>query len=212
MRGTLDATLVATSHHVIVCAFVAATTVGTAFQTVNDKPLTAEDGRRLEVKLVQIFANAEEAGSRVPDAITLSEREVNAYIRFQAAAEFPVGVTEPTLVLADQGRVTASAVVDLDAVRDSRQRGALDPLAYVGGAVDVIATGTLAAVDGVGRLQIESVSIGGVAMPATVLLELVRYYSRSERRPEGVDPTEPLEVPYGIRQVVIQDGLAVLSY
>ena len=196
----------------LVFALVGLTTVGTALQTVTDEPLTAEDGRRLEVKLVQIFANADVTGSRVPDAITLAEREVNAYMRFQAASEFPVGVTEPTLTLGDGGRVTASAVVDLDAVRESRQRGVLDPLGYLGGAVDVVAVGTLTADDGVGHLEIESVSLGGVPMPTAVLLELVRYYSRTERQPEGVDPTEPFDVPYGIRQVVIEDGLAVIAY
>jgi hypothetical protein len=197
---------------VLVFVFVGLTTVGTAFQAVSDAPLTAEDGRRLEEKLVQIFTNAEVAGSRVPEAITLPQREVNAYMRFQAALEFPTGVAEPTLTFTDGGRVTASAVIGLDAVRDSRQRGVLDPLRYVGGAVDVIAVGTLSAADGVGRLAVEAVSIGGVPMPTSVLLELVRFYSRSERRPEGVDPTDPFDVPYGIRWVMITDGLAVISY
>ena len=196
----------------LVVALVWLATVGVSFQSPNDEPLIAADGRRLEAKLVRIFANAEMAGPDVPDAIPLSEREVNAYFRFQGASQFPAGVTEPTLAFADRGRVSASAVIDLDAVRASRERGVLDPLRYVGGSVKVMARGTLGAADGVGRLEVESVTVGGVPMPTAVLLELVRYYTRSARRPDGVDPTEPFVLPYGIQQVLVDDGLAVITY
>ena len=63
----------------------------------------------------------------LPRVLVLYEREVNGYLRFQAASSLPVGVADPSLSLDDDGRVSAQASVDLNAVGSSQPRGALDP-------------------------------------------------------------------------------------
>ena len=58
----------------------------------------------------------------------LSDAEVNSYLRYAAGAQVPVGVDRScTLSALGNGRVTGRAIVDLDAVRQQKQRGWIDP-------------------------------------------------------------------------------------
>ena len=198
----------------VLIATAAVAALGTAPQRDLGDPLTVEDGQRLEPKIVEILENASRAtdDSETETAVVkLPEREVNAYLRFQGAAQFPPGVTDPWVSMRGEGRVSAAATVDLDAVRYVRERELWDPLRYVGGRGGVIAQGTFHTGEGVGLLEIESVTVGGVPMPTAVLRELVRYYSRSESRPEGFDPSEPFPLPYRIREVFVGEGRAVIT-
>ena len=116
----------------------------------------------------------------------------------------------PKLSILGQGRVTAGVTIDLDILRGSRQRGALDLLNYVGGKVPVIATGVVRAAEGVGQVAVEAVEIAGISVPPTVLHQLVRYYTRGESYPEGFDLAAAFELPYSIRAVSIEVGRAVV--
>lgn len=174
----------------------------------SEDSLTMEDGRRLEQKVEQLFRPAADVQQREP--VVFYQREVNAYLRFQAAPAFPTGVTEPFVTLGDGGGVSVSARVDLSALRDVRPRSLFDPLRYLGGDLPVSARGFLRAERGVGRVEVKAVTVGGVPVPVRVLSELVRYYSRSEQRPDGVDVAEPFELPYGVTELRVERGQAVV--
>ena len=177
-----------------------------AFQ--SESPLTLADGQRLELKLEQLSQGAvADARRRAP--VVFYQREVNAYLRFQAAPEFPTGVTEPFVTLREGGAVSVSATVDLSAIRDARPRSVFDPVRYFGGNLPVAASGLLRTDRGVGCVEVESVTVSGVRVPSLVLSELVRYYSRSELRPEGVDLAEPFDLPYGVTELRVERGRAV---
>ena len=174
-------------------------------------PLTAEEGRRLEEKLVQI-TDHDARGATTRQTLVLPAREINAYLRFQGATLLPEGVRNPLLTLAAAGRIDARAVVDLDAVSQAESRGLFDPLAYLSGELEVVASGTLHADDGVGRVAVESVSVGGVPVPRVVLDELVQYYTRSAEHPDGIDLDEPFPLPYRIEEVTVEiDRLTVVQ-
>ena len=172
-------------------------------------PLTPEDGAALEPKLAQITAPVQAGGSPL-EPVVLYEREVNGYLRFQAASSLPVGVADPYLSLDDDGRVSAQASVDLNAVGSSQPRGALDLLRYLGGVVPVTASGTLKTQGGQGLLEVEAVTVGGIPVPVSVLHELVRHYSRSDTQPDGVDLSTPFVLPYLIAEVRVTSGQAVV--
>ena len=140
----------------------------------------------------------------------LPEREINAYLRFQAASQLPPGVTEPHITLAPGGRVAARARIDLDAVAAGRERSLLDPLGYLRGNLPVAATGTLEARGGIGRIRVESVTVADLPVPAIVVDLLVRFYSRNEIFPLGFDLAEPFELPFRIREIDVAAGEAVV--
>jgi hypothetical protein len=178
-------------------------------------PPLKKDADRLEQKLEQIRvlgAEPQLASSRAARTreTTLTEPEVNAYLWWHLDELVPAGVTDPKLRLGDNGQVDASAVVDLSAIRQQRERGWLDPLAYVGGRVTVTAAGILHTAAGLATLDVKSVTVAGVSVPTSVLQDLVGYYTRSPQAPQGVNLADPLPLPSAIREIAISKGQATI--
>ena len=193
----------------LLVAVLAVVLLPAAVAPQTGSPLTPDDGATLAPKLAQITAPPPTDGSR-PGPVVLHEREVNAYLRFQAASSLPVGVTDPSLSLGDDGHVAAHASVDLSALSSSQPRGALDPLRYLSGVLSVAASGVLTTNHGQGLLKIDAVTVGGIPVPISVLHELVRHYSRSETDPEGVDLSKPFVLPYQVVDVLVTSGQALI--
>ena len=122
----------------------------------------------------------------------------------------PVGIVEPALHGAGNGRITGRAIVDLDAVRTQKKRAWTDPLAYLTGRLPVTAAGTLTTTAGVGRFQLESAEISGVTIPKSLLQELLSYYSRTPENPAGIDMDKPFELPAAIQEIRVGQGSAVI--
>jgi len=178
---------------------------------VGPDPLkTDADGLADKIARIQAIAQSPADGARAPVRTVLTEAEVNAYLFWNADEVLPVGLTDPRIELAGDGRVSADAVVDLTAIRNQRVRGWLDPLAYVGGKMAVAASGVIRTRDGFGTIELGAVTIGGVSVPKSVLQELVTYYTRSEQSPDGVNLDDPIPLPAAIREVVVGKGQAVV--
>lgn len=142
---------------------------------------------------------------------TVTEQEVNAYLTFEAADDFPTGVVEPSVSILGGDRVTARAVVDLDQVRQQRNpTSLLDPVQYLRGRLMVKATGLVHARDGVARLEFESADIAGVPIPKFLLQQIVSHYSRSSARPSGLSLDDPMPLPARIREILVERGQAVV--
>lgn len=183
-----------------------------AVPVFSAQQLSRADAESLEKKLSAIMARgaaAGRAGSRLVRT-SVSEREVNAYLRFVYRDRLPPGVVDPALSLAGDRRISGRAIVDLDAVRTAKERGWLDPAAYLTGQLEILASGLLQTANGKGTLHVESASIGGVPIPKSLLQELVAHYSRSPDMPAGFDLDKPFDLPASIREVEIQRGAATI--
>lgn len=192
--------------------FAALAAVVVTVAWVSAQQLTKSDADSLEKKLSAVLArgSAKAALGRSPVRTSVSEREVNAYLKFSAGDQLPKGVVNPEVSLAGDRRVSAHATVDLDLVRTSKERGWLDPAAYLTGSVDLHAAGLLATANGKGTFQLESASVGGISIPKSLFQELVTYYSRSADLPSGFDLDKPFDLPAHIREVEIQRGGATI--
>lgn len=191
---------------VALVAVVAAVSVGAQAR------LTREDATRFQSKLGKIVLQGKTAPlkSAQPRPTTVTDVELNAYLRFSAGSQVPVGVLEPTLNALGNGRVSGRAIVDLDVVRKQKQRGWLDPLGYLSGRLPVTAAGTLTTRDGTGQFQLQSAEISGVTVPKAVLQELLSFYSRSAENPNGIDMDEPFELPSRIREIRVGAGTSTI--
>lgn len=175
--------------------------------------LSKQDADRFQAKLTKIvaFGNAKPAAKAPkPQSTSVTDAEVNSYLRFIATPQIPVGIVEPLLNAMGDGRVSGRAVVDLDAVRKQKQRGWLDPLAYMGGQLPVTAAGRLTTRDGKGQFRLESAEIRGVPIPKAVLQELLSYYSRTAENPAGIDMDAPFELPARIREIRVGSGTSTV--
>ena len=184
---------------------------------LSAQALTHREADSMDLKLAAIAKRAEaptagttSTASARPMRTTFTEREVNAYLKFNAKEQLPEGVVDPQVTIAGERRLAGRAIVDLDVVRKSKERGWLDPGAYLTGSVEVKATGLLLTSSGKGTFQLESATVGGLPIPKSLLQELVSYYSRSSDLPNGFDLDKPFELPASIREVEIQRGAATV--
>jgi len=173
-------------------------------------PPSRADARSLLEKVAGITQFAGAPGQK-PKRTTVTENEVNAYLAFEAGDQIPAGVVDPSVSILGGGRVTARAVVDLDAVRRQKSpRSLLDPMNFATGRVPVTATGILRTGGGIGRVEFESAAIGPVPVPKLVLDEIVSYYSRSPVRPRGFSLDDSFTLPARIREIQVDVGRAVV--
>lgn len=192
----------------IVCTLAIA--AGAAQLSAQQK-LTKQDASRFAAKLAQIEKNSiTPRKSGAARSTQVSDAEVNAYLRYLAGSQIPVGIVEPDLRGVGNGRVTGRAIVDLDAVRTQKKRGWTDPLGYLTGRLPVTAAGTLTTRNGLGQFQLESAEISGVTIPKSLLQELLSYYSKTPENPAGINMDEPFTLPAAIQEIRIGQGTAVI--
>jgi hypothetical protein len=176
------------------------------------EPTRAEaDAMAAKLERVKGAAETQRPANARPIRTTFSEREINAYLALDGPAFLPPGIAMPRVTLDADGRVQARAIVDLDAVRQSRERSAFDPLAYLTGPVEVVASGWVEGDGGEGLIRYESATVGGVAVPKTVAQELLRFYTRTPERPRGFAFDEPFDLPAGLRAVSVERSLATVT-
>ena len=185
-------------------AAILTVTVTAASQAAAFQRYSKQEGDKFQTKLTRIVlygATPAVAARNAGQTTDVADDELNSYLRFHARDQIPAGVVEPTLSALGDGRVGGSVIVDLDAVRKQKQRGWLDPLGYLTGRLPVTATGTLKTKDGVGQFELQSAEISGVAVPKSLIQELLTYYSRTPENPAGINMDEPFELPSRIREI-----------
>jgi hypothetical protein len=174
--------------------------------------LTKADGERFQTKLTRIvtIGNTPRSAKRAAESTTVSDVEVNAYLRYHAQDQIPVGIVEPLLNAHGNGIVSGRAIVDLDAVRKQRQRGWLDPMGYLTGRLPLTARGRLTTQNGMGRFVLESAELSGVTVPKSLVQELLSFYSATPEDPDGINMDDPFELPAQIREIRVAPGAATI--
>ena len=172
--------------------------------------ISREQAAVFQKKLDQILINSEQKSERARET-TLTEDEVNSYLRFSAGDQIPTGVTDPTIQIQGDGRLHGRAIVDLDVVRRKNAGGGwFDPRSYLTGRLPVTATGTLETNEGRGKFSLETATISGVPIPKSLLQELLSYYSKSDDYPNGINMDDPFELPAEIQRITVQRGTAIV--
>jgi hypothetical protein len=187
-------------------ALLAASLIATA--SIAAFASTPQKADAFEQKLNAVMARGEApvSGHRTDFA----DDEVNAYLQLRLAPLFPAGVTEPSVTLVGQGRLSGRAMVDLDNIRKKSSGGWLDPASYLSGRLPVTATGVLTTDKGRGSFQLESAEVSGIPVPKTLVQELVTYYSKSPALPNGVNLDQPFALPSHIQRIDVQPGRATV--
>jgi len=198
------------SREAMVHRFVLAAVLAVAVASAQ-APLQA-DAESMRAKLAVIS----ETGDHPPDEnlrpvrTSFTDREVNAYLEVYGPTFLPRGLTNPQIGIGDPGRVTARGIVDLDAVRLSRRRDWLDPMAYMTGLIGFTATGVVTGSNGKGVASFESATLAGISVPKSVVQELVLYYTTTSEAPNGFNLDEPFKLPANIQSVLFEPGRATI--
>ena len=167
--------------------------------------LTPQLADAFEKKVQLVQKNADEGPK--PLSTSFTEPETNSYLKFKAGSLLPTGLTEPVLTMEGEGRVSGTAVVDLDVVRQKQSSGGwLDPTSYLAGKLPVAAAGKVVTADGKGRFELERAEISGLPLPKSLLEQLVRFFTRTADNPKGSSVDDTFDLPAGIRRIDVDKG------
>ena len=188
----------------------AATLAIAALVAVEAATVSRQNAEAFSQKVTLIRRNAE-AGKPAARKTPVSQDEVNSWFTYSATPYLPSGVSQPQITIVGGGRVAGQAIVDLDALAKRRASGGtFDPWSLVGGRVPVNVTGLLHTRDGKARFEVQTAEVSGLPVPATLLQELVSFYSRTPEHPEGVRIDDTFSLPAQIREIQVGQGQAVV--
>jgi hypothetical protein len=191
-------------------AFLAVLAPALAVSVRADTTYTRAESDSLRRKIDRIVALPAGAARRAT-LTPITEREVNAYLRFHIRDQVPQGITEPIIGIMGNGKVSGRALVDLDAVSRANRSGSwFDPMRLLSGRLPVTALGTLVARNGEGRFVLESATVSGVTVPKSVLQQVVGYYSKTAEDPDGISLDDEFVLPAEIQEIRIEAGQAIV--
>lgn len=146
------------------------------------------------------------------DTIEVTEGQLNSFVNLTLAESIPPEVSDVELRLLED-RLGARARVDLDRLRAKiPEGGAAMLLAMLSGVVPVELRGRVESAEGLFRLDLEEILIGGVSLPPALLAEIVSFATRNEERPNGLDITAPVALPWTARKVRVRPGRALFDF
>jgi len=171
----------------------------------EDAAYVAETVARLERRL--------KAGKPAsPEAIALSERQINSYITLTLAPTFPPALSRVSVRL-EPGKLAAQGMLDLDAVRDKVPRdGPSRLLSFLSGTVPVALKGRFQGASGQGKVEVEEAVVGGISLPPALLSQIVAQATRTAKQPQGFDLLAPFPLPWTAQSVRLEAGRAVVEF
>lgn len=152
---------------------------------------------------IQLIRERHEKEMHEPRDFEVSENEANAYIAYRLVDRLPESVLEPWVRFSD-GPVTAGAMLDLGALRQHMPDSSVAQL--LSGQVPVELAARIHAEDGIGKLMLERITLGGLPVPESLLQQIVTAYTKSPSQPDGVRLDEPFPLPYGIESARVEPG------
>ncbi|MGZ4780122.1 MAG: hypothetical protein ACXV5L_13060 [Thermoanaerobaculia bacterium] len=173
--------------------------------------LTKQQADLFSQKVAQIAVQGESGQKPGTHRTPVTETELNSWFTYAAKPLLPAGVTDPRVSMLGNGRLTGQATVDLDAIAKKKATGGgFDLWSLLSGKVPLNVAGTLHTKDGTATFNLESADINGVPLPKPFLQQLVSYYSRTPKNPQGVNIDDAFMLPAAIRQIDVGTGQAVI--
>jgi hypothetical protein len=163
------------------------------------------------VRKLDSIEKRQQARSRRPETVLVTEGELNSYLAYTLASEMPPGVTNVN-VRFEREAIETTGTVDLDRVGRIKSESAFSPLSLLTGPVSVEIRGRLQNQEGFGTIAWEHVRVASIPVPVSVLARLVSSSTRSSRHPQGFDIHAPFRLPYDARRVKLQPGRAILEF
>ena len=190
-----------------VLAFAVATSAAPPQQ--SEAPPAAREAEAFHSKLLALKKRRKPEAPR-PSRLPVSASELNSYLKSRYML-LPEGVSD-VQVSFEKGHVTGRALVDVDYWSRRLPEGSGIPLGALSGGVWVVVGGRLQADSGFGRFHLEEVSLGPFPIPISAVASLVSAATRTDRDPVGFDIEAPFRLPYSLKSVRLEPGMAWLHF
>ena len=147
--------------------------------------------------------------SEEPKTYTVAESDLNAYLEVELKKNEYKGVD----ALAVRLEQDTNLITELDMNMDELELGqqsflVLLFLQMAGSHPKVEITGELIVEDGIGTYRVKTMLFNGVTVPPALVETVLTSVGRSSEPP--FDPSQPFEMPYRIKVVMIEDGKAII--
>jgi hypothetical protein len=200
-----------------VCLVVILVTGIIAFRTISAKEELGKGGKpgkAVEVspkaaKSLQqkkdAIKNAEGDPAHKPRSVELSESELESYLLFSLKDEIPAQVDSADVQLGHD-----TVALDTQITFASNATG--NPLtdALVGGTHNLFVKGKFVAQKSRGKFDLQEVKVDGIPVPNVLIQALIKKYV-TPKYPE-VDLNEPFDMPWGIEELRVEPGKAIVFY
>jgi len=174
--------------------------------------LSWDDADYVEKTLDRMEKRLQSGRAAADETVVVTERQLNSYVTLSLGPRMPAGVSHLQLRL-QKDRLAASALVDLDRVKAQLPPGAASGLLmFLGGTLPVEVYGRLATADGLGRIDLEQATVGGVSLPTSLVAQVISMSTKSAARPQGFDILSPFPLPWSARQLRLEPGRALLDF
>jgi hypothetical protein len=174
--------------------------------------LSWDDADELVRKISRVQRRLRTGRAGADEPLQVTQRELNSFVNLSLAGNIPPGVTGVELQLL-RDALGARALVDLDRVKGKLPSGgAASLLGLLSGTVPVELRGRLQAGNGVGRIEVQEASVGGVSLPPGMVAQMVSLSTRSATRPQGFDIFAPFPLPWTAREVRFEPGRMLVTF
>ncbi len=165
-------------------------------------PASKYDRLPTQQKIDLIEAEKVPPGTRVE----FNQKELNTYLAQKAKVKVPEGIRDMNVEI-DSGRATGTAMVDLVKMRHAQGADLGWLMSWVlQGERPIKVIGKLASENGTGRVDLERVEIGGVAIKGRALEMLIRTFVTPLYPQAKVGQT--FELGYNMDRIELQPGMA----
>lgn len=178
---------------------------GVATLDVNAEISPAAAGA-LEAKM-RALSESTPGKSTVFKPIVVTELEANSYLKYHGQEFLPPGVDDPEIHITPGG-VSGAADVDFNKLNQTAQRddwGAKLLSAVFRGRQRVSATGKLETGDGQGKVTIQNVVVGTMALPDPLVNFLLENYVQKWYK---IDASKPFVLPDHVTHIALGPGSA----
>ncbi len=171
------------------------------------------DADALTRKLADLEIRRQNGRLAKSPAVRVTEAELNAYLNLNASTTLPPGVSD-VVVRVDKGdRVHVRGIVDLDRLKGrAPAQGSFSPMSFLGGRVPLEIAGRVPNGDGFGSIEVEEVLLSGMALPLTMVEQIVVSATKNAKNPEGFDIHAPFRLPWSVKRVRFERSEAWLEF
>jgi hypothetical protein len=135
----------------------------------------------------------------------VSEAELESYLLYSLKEDIPAKVDTANVQL---GPDTVGLDTQITFSQNPTGNSVLDTL--VGGTHNLYLKGKLVAQKGRGRFDLQDVRVDGIPVPSLLIQTLIKKYVQP-KYPE-VDLNKPFDMPWGIQELKVEQGKAIVIY
>lgn len=199
----------------VACVFLLAVAASFVYRAMPaSSAVAAEDNEKVSAKAakslqdkIDAIKKVENDTNRAPGAtrVEISEVELESYMLFKLKEDIPARMDTFDVQL-EPG--TVAAQTQLTFTSDATGNPIID--AVVGGTHDLFVKGSLRGSQARGKFDLLEVRVDGIPVPMILMQSLFDRYVKP-KYPDA-DLKEPFDLPWGIEELTLEKGKAIVAY